>query len=64
MNTIPYLVTRAMLIMSEVRAAARWCKVRNYRGWYGDPLPELISNRAATWISNNPRAFRQMVSEV
>ena len=47
----------------EVRAAAHWCARKGYGGGFGDPLPDLISTRAATWIEGNVRAFRGMVRE-
>lgn len=56
-------VRRAEMVLSEVRSAAKWCARRGYKGVRGDPLPNLLSSRAATWINNNPRAFREMVKQ-
>lgn len=56
-------VDRAQAVQTEVRSAAQWVKRNGGTGVKGDALPELISNRAYTWIANNPYAFRLMVRD-
>ena len=59
----PAALTYAKMRQEEVRGAARWCARRGYEGKVGDPLPNLMSSRACTWINGNLRAFREMVRE-
>ena len=60
-DNVPISVQFAQARMFEVRAAAKWCARHGYDGGTGDPLPNLLSSRACTWIDGNIRAFREMV---